>query len=90
MRLLPADIHALADVLRDVAPDVAEVYEADAPTTAGEVTPDLLAGAVRQLIEVFKRIDATQSAESETESDSGVRGAAGPGKGQSRTSMAGA
>ena len=74
MRLPPANIHVLADALRDAAADIVEAYEADAPAT-GEVTPGLLAEAVGQLIEVFKRIDADQSVESETESDDSVRGA---------------
>ncbi len=73
MRLLPADIHVLADALRDAAADVVEAYEADAPTIAGEVAPDLLAEAIGQLIDVFKCIDADQSAE--TESDGGLRSA---------------
>jgi hypothetical protein len=70
MRLPPADIHVLADTLRDAVADVMEAYEADAPSTAGEGAPDLLAEAFGQLIEVFKRIDADQSAE--TESDGGA------------------
>ncbi|HQU15356.1 MAG: hypothetical protein B7Z66_08400 [Chromatiales bacterium 21-64-14] len=63
MGLPPADIHLLADALRDAVDEVVEIYEQDAPPATGQVTPKLLAEAAGQLIEILKRIDSDHNAD---------------------------
>lgn len=62
MGLPPADIHLLADALREAVDEVVEAYEEEQPQAADQVTPKLLAEAAGQLIDLLKRIDSDRNA----------------------------